>query len=426
MKRSHSVTAALAAVAVVGLAACTSSSGGGSSTSTNSGSSAKSSSPAPTFTGEIKIGNISEVSQTSALGNAQPEIGHAIQANIDATNAAGGINGKKIVLDICDAKATANGAAACARQLVKDGVVADVGDATTWGQAVSPIFQAAGIPRIGPLALSAAEYNSPGNYPLNGGAVVMFQGDVLFAAQSGAKSMFIAYTEAEGASSIIGFVQMAYKTHNIQDKGNVGIPPGSPDLSSYVTKAMNSGADVVLTTFGPELTEQFMKTAIQLGAKFRIATVAEAFSDSVIAAVGKSQPIVKNALLTSPFPPTTANDIAGIKKFNDELDAAESQYGDLKAQNRAHIFNSWMASYLFGQIAKSITGDVTAKTVTAALGTAKDVDTLGVMPPWTPSASGGLLHNVSNGTGWFVKVDSNGHQVLANSEPQQILASSSS
>jgi hypothetical protein len=137
--------------------------------------------------------------------------------------------------------------------------------------------------------------------------------------------------------------------------------------------------------------------------------------------VGKSQPIVQNALLTSPFPPTGANDIPGIKLFNDQLDAAQSQYSDLKAENRAHIFNSWMAAYLFGEIAKTVTGDVTAQSLTAALKTAKDVDTLGVMPPWTPSAAGGLLANVANGTGWFVKVDADGHQVLANSAPQQIL-----
>jgi ABC-type branched-subunit amino acid transport system substrate-binding protein len=422
MKRSHSVAAVFAAVAAVGLAACTSSGGGSNNSSSNSPAS---SSPTQTFTGEIKIGNISEVSQTSALGNAQPEIGHAIQASVDSINAAGGINGKKLVLQVCDAKASPNGAAACARDLVQAGVVADVGDATTWGESISPIFQAAGIPRVGPLALSAAEYNSPGNYPLNGGAVVMFQGGAIYAAESGAKSMFVLYTEAQGSSAILGFVKMAYAAHGIEDKGSVGIPPGSPDVASYVTKAMNSGADAVLTTFGPEMTQQVLKTAVQLGAKFRVATVAEALSDQVISAVGKDTDIIKNALLTSPFPPVTANDIAGIKLFNDQLDKAQSQYKDLKSENRAHVFNSWMASTLFGEIAKTIQGDVTAKSMTLALKTVKDVDTLGVMPPWTPGAGGTLLANVANGTGWFVKVDANGHQVLDKTEPQQILPAKS-
>ncbi len=188
-----------------------------------------------------------------------------------------------------------------------------------------------------------------------------------------------------------------------------------------MTKAMKSGADVVLTTFGPELTQQFTQTAIQLGAKFRIATVAESFTDDIIAKLGADKTIVNTALLTSPYPPVTATDIAGVKQFNDELDIAEKQYSDLKASNRPHIFNSWMAGYVFGQIAGSITGDVTKESVTAALESAKDVDTLGVMPPWTPAAPGAILSRVNNTTAWFIKVE-NGKQALDGTEPVETLA----
>jgi ABC-type branched-subunit amino acid transport system substrate-binding protein len=425
MKRSRLAYAALAATAAVGLAACTSSGGGSNAASTTGAAGttgANSPSPSPTFTGEIKIGEISEVSMTSVMGNAEPHVGHALQASIDAINAAGGVNGKKVVLQVCDEKANANGAAQCARDLVAAGVVADVGDASTFGTQISPIFQQAGIPRIAPLALSAAEYNSPGNYPLNGGAVVMFQGAAVYAANTGAKSIYLVYTEAEGSSAVQGFVSMVYKSHNLEDKGSEGIPPQAADLSSYVTKAMNSGADVVLTTFGPDMTEQFAKTAVQLGAKFKIATVADSFGTAVVQAVGKDQPIVQTALLTSPFPPVTDNSIQGIKLMNQQLDAAQSQYPDLKAENRTILINPWLAGNLFGQIAKSVTGDVTAASMTAAVKSAKDLDTLGLMPPWTPSAKGGILANVSNGTGWFIKIDSNGTQVLANPAPQPILS----
>jgi ABC-type branched-subunit amino acid transport system substrate-binding protein len=418
----HSAYVALAAVAALGLAACSSGGGGTSPSSSSGGSGASSSSSSPTFTGEIKIGNISEISMTSVMGNAQPEIADTLRASADVINAAGGINGKKIVVVACDEKANANGAANCARQLVKDGVVADVGDSNTFGDEISPILQAAGIPRLGPLALSSSEYNAAGNYPLNGGAVVLFQGAAIYAADEGNKSIFLAYTEAPGSSAIKGFVSMVYSSHGITDKGSVGIPPGSPDLSSYVTKAMNSGAEVVLTTFGPELTAQFAKTAVQLGAKFKIATVAESFNANTVAAVGKDQSIVQSAMLTSPFPPVTENDIEGIKLFNEQLDAAQSTYKSLTASTRSLCFNAWMSGYLFGEIAKTITGDVTAKSMSTAIQTVKDVDTLGVMPPWTPSKTGTVLKQVSNDTGWFVKIDSNGGQVLAKPDPQPILS----
>ncbi len=193
MKRSRAVYVALAAAGALALAACS-----GSSNDTTANTTSSSSAPtsaARTFTGEVKIGTISNSSAVSQMGNPQPEYAHATQAAVDAINAKGGLNGKKIVLDFCDEGGNPNKAADCARKLVSDGVVADVGDANTNGDKIGPILLAAGIPRIAPLALSATEYNSKGNYPLNGGAVVMFQGAAISAAQHGAKSIFIAATQ---------------------------------------------------------------------------------------------------------------------------------------------------------------------------------------------------------------------------------------
>jgi hypothetical protein len=118
----------------------------------------------------------------------------------------------------------------------------------------------------------------------------------------------------------------------------------------------------------------------------------------------------------------TDNDIQGIKLFNEQLDAAQTKYKSLTAATRSLCFNSWMSGYLFGEIARTITGDVTASTMSTAIRTVQDVETLGVMPPWTPSKPGVVLKQVSNDTGWFVKIDSNGGQVLAKPDPQPIVS----
>ncbi len=289
------------------------------------------------------------------------------------------------------------------------------------------MLQAAGIPRVGPLALSAAEYNDKNSYPTSGGAVVMFQGAVLHAKQAGGKGIYIVFTATEGSGIIPNLLGGVIQSAGMQNKGQVGIPPGTPDLSTYVTKAMQSGADYVLTTFGPDLTQQFLQTAVQLGAKFKITTVAEAMSDDVISKVGKDQPLVSSALLTSPFPPIADNSNAGVKQFNTELDAAEKAGAkELKASNRSITMNAWLAAYAFGEVAKTIpAGGVTAKSLTTAMDTVKDVDMLGIIPPWTPSKSGGMFARVSNGTGWYLKIV-DGKQVLDATTPQQILAAPAS
>jgi ABC-type branched-subunit amino acid transport system substrate-binding protein len=414
MKNKHLLSFAAVVLALGATAACSSSNGGN-----GDHSSASAPSPSPTFTGpDIKVGLIGDFSTVSIMGNPQPMAPAAANASLDVVNAAGGVHGSKVVLDACDDKGNPNTAADCARKFVSDGVVATIGDDTPYGDQLNPVLQAAGIPRIAPLALSAAEYTMPNNYPVNGGAVVGFQGAVISAADHGYKSIFTVYTESSGSSTLTGLVTAAATARGMKDKGSVGIPTSATDLSSYVTKAERSGADVVVTTFGVALTQQFVQTSIQLGATYKIATLAESLTNDVIKAVGASQPIVQSAMLTSPFPPIDDNSIAGVKKFNDEMDAREKA-GDKAAGQAPRNIQAWLSGHLFQQIADTITGSVTAKTVTAALGTVKDLDTYGVMPPWTPSAPGGMLPRVSNGTMWFLKVQ-DGKQVLDKDTPQQV------
>jgi ABC-type branched-subunit amino acid transport system substrate-binding protein len=405
---------------VAALAACSSGSGGKTSSESNSKAP---SSAAQTFTGEVKIGIVGSTSTVTVLGNPQPELISAANAAADAINAAGGINGKKLVIDACDDKGNANGAALCGRQFVTDKVVADVGDQTFFSDKVNAPLLAAGISRIGPTALGATEYTQPNNYPLNGGAVVMFQGAVKDAADHGKKTLYVLYQEAEGASTIPSLVQPFATSLGMEWKGKTGIPPEATDMAPYVTAAINSGADAVLTTFAPPTTEAIAKTAVQLGAKFTLATLAEALDDDVIAAVGKDQPLIQNALLSSPFPPITATQIAGIAQFKKEMDAREAS-GDkhASAATRSHVLSAWVAVHAFADIAKSITGPIDAASVTAAVKATKDLPVMDLMPPWTPTnKASAMLPSISNGAGWYIKVNSDGKQELDNPNYQQIL-----
>jgi branched-chain amino acid transport system substrate-binding protein len=420
MKKSLALTTLSVLVVAGTLTACSSSNGG----SDNGTTSAKPSAT-PTFTGpDIKVGVIADLTTVSVMGNPSPEVVSAANAALDAINLAGGVNGSKIVLVPCDDKGDPNTATNCSRQFVSDGVVATVGDNTPYGDKLNPVLQSAGIPRVGPLALSSAEYTAKNNYPLNGGAVVMFQGAAVNAGDNGHKNAFLVYTAGEGSSTLTGLVQSTYAAHGLTDKGSVGIPTGAADLSPYVAKAMKSGADVVITSFGAATTQQFLQTSIQLGAKYTIATIAEALDTQVIAAVGKDQPMVQGALLTSPYPPVHDTAIPGVKQYQDEL-AARAATGDKHAENN-NVLNTWLAVHMFADVAKTISGPVTAASVVKALDSAKDLDTYGLMPPWTPSQSGGMLARVSNGTAWFLKIDKDGNLVRDKDTYQQILPAAAS
>jgi ABC-type branched-subunit amino acid transport system substrate-binding protein len=358
----------------------------------------------------------------SAVGNPEPERVSAINARLDAVNAAGGLNGYKIVLDACDEKGDPNTAASCARKFVSDKVVAEVGSLTVFGQKYNPILQAAGIPRVGPLVASQAEYFAPNNFLLSGGSVSMFEGALKYAAESGGKSVYLLGQETEGADSLIGLLKPVAEKDGLHWAGNSLIASDTPDVSSYVTAAMKSKADVVLLTFGPDTTQQVLKTSVQLGATYKICTSAESFSDDVIKAVGADNPMITQAMLVTPNPPLTQTANPAVKQYLDEMDKRQAS-GDKNAapEKRSHIFDAWLSTLAFTQVMKNTTGEITAKSVTDAFNAASNVDMLGAFPPWTPNKSAvAMIPRVSNPYAWYVKVV-NGKQALAKPETVRVI-----
>ncbi len=265
-------------------------------------------------------------------------------------NAAGGINGYKIVLDACDEKGDPNVAAACARGFVAHGDVATVSDQSVYGAKLNPPLQAAGIPRIGDAAFSITEYSAPNSYPISGGAITMYEGGIMNAVASGAKSIYLLGTATEGSSAIVGLLKPVAEANGMAWKGVQFIPPGTPDVSPQVTAAINSKADVVLISFGPDGTQQIIKTAEQLGAKFRFTSAAESYSDAVIKSAGADNPLVTQSLLVSPYPPVTQTQIKAVSQFQSEMDA-QMATGDKSASQatRSHSFEAWVGALAFRQ-----------------------------------------------------------------------------
>src|SRR5208282_5677208 len=127
---------------VAGVAALSLLGAGCSSSSSGSGSSSSSASAAP-----IKVGVI--VPENTQIYNV-PDVVAAMRAAAYAENKAGGLNGRKVVVDFCNEEANPNQATACARQMISDGVVAtdytlSVAQA---GPQIDAILQAAGIPQL--------------------------------------------------------------------------------------------------------------------------------------------------------------------------------------------------------------------------------------------------------------------------------------
>jgi ABC-type branched-subunit amino acid transport system substrate-binding protein len=192
----------------VGAAACaavvSSCSSGSSGVASTSSAATSSGSSAPAGAGSASGGSAATGSAVKIMviatrnnpGVAQPELFEAAQAETDAVNASGGVNGHKLVLLQCDENLNPNLEKACVDEAVSDKVSAVVGSAMLFDQ-LGPLASAH-IPLLYNVGLTPALYADPISYP-TAGIVGWFAGEAMMAARDRVKT--VEFGEVNQASS---------------------------------------------------------------------------------------------------------------------------------------------------------------------------------------------------------------------------------
>lgn len=107
------------------------------------------------FGAPVKVGFSGQM--TGPHGNMGVSGRDGLVLAINEINAAGGVAGKKVVLQVCDDKGTPEGARAAAQELIKAGVVAIIGHMTSeQTMAALPVVEEAGVVLLSPTASTAA------------------------------------------------------------------------------------------------------------------------------------------------------------------------------------------------------------------------------------------------------------------------------
>jgi hypothetical protein len=83
---------------------------------------------------------------------------------------------------------------------------------------------------------------------------------------------------------------------------------------------------------------------------------------------------------------------------------------------------TWLAVEAVSKVAPK-SGTLTASTLTAALNTAKNVNLMGVIPPWTPSKQGAAPFTRINNPNVYIENIKDGQLVLAQSAELNVRAS---
>jgi ABC-type branched-subunit amino acid transport system substrate-binding protein len=365
-QRCYRYIAPALAVPLLLLTACGSSSKNNTTGSTtNDGSSSNATSGA-----DIKVMVIAPFTLT--VGPAKANL-DAVKIQADLQNAKGGINGHKIVVIGCDDQSDPNVMARCAQQAVSEHVVALVGEYSLVSNVLWPIIGPAGIPSIGPIQFVPADQTAPGSFPINPPVVFGEAGATAYLAKTkGCKA--VADVEGNtGSSSLPGKLNKeAAAAEGAKYVGPFLLPTtGSLANASAIAKSITSKADCANIADG-ENGIALMKAILQVNPNFHFATVAAGLPGNWASEMGSQASAV--------------NAVGGLAPVSSSAPGVQAYLSEMKAKAPGDALNdfseqAWASFNAFEQVASSVKGDITAQSLTAALGHATNVTTQGMTAP---------------------------------------------
>jgi branched-chain amino acid transport system substrate-binding protein len=329
-----------------------------------------------------------------------------------------GVGGHCLNLTACDDKADVNQAADCARQLVANSkIVATVNDTTSFGTGdVAKIFADAGLPRVG-ISPGIEDLSSPVAYTIGAGGVgttFMMAPPLL---QKGDKKLYMIGVDTPTIGQIPALMDTMIKSYGGQFVGLSKVAAGTTDFQQFILAAQDAGADGVMLPLGDNEATQVLQAAQQLGSKLDFSASLGTFGKTDIQKFGK---FAKQIHFNAELPPITASAARWPILPIVAKDLAASGKKDLQPNAiKSSPFRSWVAVYHLKEILEKF-GDpnnVTRESVTAAMNKATDVDTFGLIPPWTPNKPSelpGVLKSVVTRVSnpWYYSVSWNGKQFV--------------
>jgi ABC-type branched-subunit amino acid transport system substrate-binding protein len=365
----------LCALVVGALAVAACGTGGGGAASTDAG-----------LKGDpIKVGQIAPTG--TPFYNAPDSVAVA-KAAVRGVNQRGGLNGRPLELVYCNDQGDPNKAAACARQMVSEHVVAVVRSITiAGGDQVSAILHAGGIPDIGRGALVPAEFAAPNADLLDGGVLSAYAGVLQRFAQNGGKRVFFAAAEGASATTTLSTLQSMAAKLGLAVAGTATVAASTADYAPFIATVQQSGAEAVLLAYPQQMIVQSVKAADQAGLAVGWLLNGGGITQQDLTALPAAQ-TARMIVGTGTMQLSAAADNPTVAQMKADIEA-QFGAGDAAA-DPTKLFSTaliaWESVHVLDTLMEG-RPTVDAASVSAALAAAKDLD-VGISAPWTPSRPG--------------------------------------
>jgi ABC-type branched-subunit amino acid transport system substrate-binding protein len=345
--------------------------------------------------------------EVQSVGNSavHPEVFAGAQAAVAAINKAGGVKGRQLQLITCDDRFDPNETVACARQAASSNAVAGVGMWATFASLAAPIFQQNKIPII--LSNLTQPYpilSSPISFPATAGSLTSYFPLGYIAKKLGKTAVVAMSSDSANALANPPFVKNGAKAGGAAYKGTVEVPSTAPDVTSYVLKVKELGADYVVLITPASLSLSIVKAANAIG--FHPLWASSALSITEGQLKQSWGPLGAGIVLAGPAPAIRSN-LPGMKRYMSEVTANGVAPDDFTLRGPGGLV-SWLSVYAFAEVAKTINGPITNLTMLQALQKLKKpIDLMGLYS-WNPGKRGPTAFpRVASATTYFTKSNDN-------------------
>jgi ABC-type branched-subunit amino acid transport system substrate-binding protein len=357
------IIAAGAALAGCGSSSSSSSGGGG-----GGGGSSK---------GPIKILTYGDI--TGLAPTPVHQLLDGVKAAVNAFNAAGGVQGRKVDLISCDTQLNPAQAASCVEKAKSEGVVAAIPSLELLDNVTTPILEKQGIPIIGSSPSTAVAQYSKTSACYISGPFVLYPAAATALAKQGAKS--ISFLEPGGVANqdvLARATTTAAAAQGAKVPAFIGVAPTATNFSALAAKALSAGENAVyVSASAPGLFSLIgalgqTKPGLKLGTPAYIIA-----SPQILGALSKIPP-AKGMYVNNYTAFPTDTSVPGIKLFQQQLATVNKSDGGAETA----LF-SWVSAWGGMQILKTMTsGPINSSTVLGAMKTAH-VSFEGVAPDWS-------------------------------------------
>jgi ABC-type branched-subunit amino acid transport system substrate-binding protein len=367
----------IASVAVVIAAGAALAAGCGSSSSSSSSSSGGSGGGGGSSKGPIKILTYGDI--TGLAPTPEHQFLDGVKAAVNAFNAAGGVQGRKVDLISCDTQLNPAQAASCVTKAKSEGVVAAIPSLELLDNVTTPILEKLGIPIIGTNpSTAAAQFSKTSACYLNG-PYILYPDAARALAKAGAKS--ISFMEPAGVANedtLAKAANAAAASQGAKVPAFIGVAPTATNFSAIAAKALSSGEDGVYVSATAPGLFSLVGALGQSKPGLKMGGPGYNIVDTKILGAFTKIPPAKGMYVNNYTAFPTDSSVPGIKLFQQQIATVDKT--DVGSETA--LF-TWVDAWGGMQILKSMTsGSITSSTILAAMKTAH-LSFQGVVPDWS-------------------------------------------